>query len=254
MKRRDLIIGVPITLLAASGRAFSQQSRKLPRIGVLVSASPPHPFADAFWRGLRPLGYSDGQNIDVEFHYTGGRSERAEELADEIVHRGVDVIVAHFTPAVRAALGATRRSTQAPPLPISPRESQESTAALAPARDVDHAVHGLAHEHVALLELNKSNRGSPWTAISRFNRRSRVLMVGRPSAPSMDSSTRLSLPLRRRSVGSLSCCRRRRHWSVSHVWLTPRRRAMAGHVSGSCHRATSCASSGWFTNMSRPPD
>jgi hypothetical protein len=43
-----------------------------------------------------------------------------------------------------------------------------------------HAVHWLAHEHVALLELNKSNRGSPWTAISRSNRRSRVLMVGRP--------------------------------------------------------------------------
>jgi putative ABC transport system substrate-binding protein len=57
---------------------------------------------------LRPLGYSEGKNIDVEFHYTGGRSERAEELADELVRRGVDVIVAHFTPAVRAALGATR--------------------------------------------------------------------------------------------------------------------------------------------------
>jgi putative ABC transport system substrate-binding protein len=57
---------------------------------------------------LRPLGYSQGQNIDVEFHYTGGRSERAEQLADELVQGGVDIIVAHFTPAVRAALGATR--------------------------------------------------------------------------------------------------------------------------------------------------
>src|SRR5262249_41999976 len=57
---------------------------------------------------------------------------------------------------------------------------------------LDQGVHGLAREHDALLELNKSNRGSPWTAISRFNRRSRVLMVGRPSAPSLDSSTRLS--------------------------------------------------------------
>src|SRR5262245_790551 len=64
---------------------------------------------------------------------------------------------------------------------------------------LDQGVHGLAHEHDALLELNKSNRGSPWTAISRVNRRSRVLMVGRPSAPSLDSSTRLSLALRRRS-------------------------------------------------------
>src|SRR5260370_42526497 len=67
-----------------------------------------------------------------------------------------------------------------------------------------HAVHGLAHEHVALLELNKSNRGSPWTAISRSNRRPRVLMVGRPSAPSLDPSTRLSPALRPRAVGSLS--------------------------------------------------
>src|SRR5215831_20095782 len=63
MRRRDLVIGLPATLLAASGRAFSQQTRKLPRIGVLVSASPPHPFADAFWRGLRPLGYSEGENM-----------------------------------------------------------------------------------------------------------------------------------------------------------------------------------------------
>src|SRR5262249_30414287 len=74
---------------------------------------------------------------------------------------------------------------------------------------LDQGVHGLAHEQDALLELNKSNRGSPWTAISRFNRRSRVLMVGRPSAPSLGSSTRLSLALRRRSVGRLSCCRER---------------------------------------------
>src|SRR4029453_2936000 len=40
--------------------------------------------------------------------YTGGRSDRAEELADELVRQRVDVIVAHFTPAVRAAMGATR--------------------------------------------------------------------------------------------------------------------------------------------------
>jgi putative ABC transport system substrate-binding protein len=88
--------------------ARAQQVGKLPRVGVLVSASPPHPFADALWQGLRPLSYSEGKNIAVEFHYTGGRGDRAEELADELVRVGVDVIVAHFTPAVRAAMGATR--------------------------------------------------------------------------------------------------------------------------------------------------
>ena len=109
MRRREFLGAIGgAAAVAWPLAARAQQPGKLPRIGVLVSASPPHPFAEAFWRGLRPLGYSEGKNIDVEFHYTGGRSERAEELADELVRRGVDVIVAHFTPAVRAALGASR--------------------------------------------------------------------------------------------------------------------------------------------------
>src|SRR6201987_6289567 len=81
---------------------------KVALIGVLVSASPPHPFADAFWRGLHALGYSEGQNIKVEFRYTEGRSDRAEEFAEELARLNVDIIVAHFVPAVEAAMGATR--------------------------------------------------------------------------------------------------------------------------------------------------
>ncbi|PYM18514.1 MAG: hypothetical protein DMD81_05835 [Candidatus Rokuibacteriota bacterium] len=88
--------------------ADAQPTGKLPRVGVLVSASPPHPFADAFWQGLRAFGYSEGQNIAVEFRYTEGRSDRAAELAADLTRLKVDVIVAHFTPAVRAAMGATK--------------------------------------------------------------------------------------------------------------------------------------------------
>src|SRR6516225_2122525 len=66
-----------ITLLGAAAAwplaARAQQPAKLPLVGVLVSASSPHPFADAFWRGLHALGYSEGQNIKVEFRYTDGR-------------------------------------------------------------------------------------------------------------------------------------------------------------------------------------
>jgi len=57
---------------------------------------------------LQTLGYSEGRNIALEFRYSGGRSDRAGEIATEFVRLGVDVIVAHFTPAVRAALGATQ--------------------------------------------------------------------------------------------------------------------------------------------------
>jgi putative ABC transport system substrate-binding protein len=108
MRRREFI-----TLLGGTAATWpvvvrAQQPRKMPRIGVLVSASPPHPFADAFRQGLRTLGYSDGQNIVLEFRYTEGRSDRAEEFAEELVRLGVDVIVAHFVPGVMAAMAATR--------------------------------------------------------------------------------------------------------------------------------------------------
>ena len=75
---------------------------------MLVSASPPHPFADAFRRGLLTFGYAERQNITIKFLYTDGRGDRAAEFAAELVRSGVDIIVAHFTPAVRAAMGATR--------------------------------------------------------------------------------------------------------------------------------------------------
>jgi len=108
MKRREFIGLLGGASVAWPLAARAQQPRKLPRIGVLIDASPPHPFADAFRRGLRSFGYSEGQNITVEYRYTEGRSDRAEEFAEEFVQLNVDVIVAHFTPAVKAAMGATR--------------------------------------------------------------------------------------------------------------------------------------------------
>ena len=106
--RRDVIALVAGAVIAWPLAARAQQPGKLPLIGVLVSASPPHPFADAFGRGLRALGYSEGQNIRVEFRYSEGRSDRAAELAAELVRSDVAMIVAHFTPAVRAAMAATK--------------------------------------------------------------------------------------------------------------------------------------------------
>src|SRR5258708_33960280 len=92
MKRRQFI-----TLLAGAAAAWPLAARalqpgKLPLVGVLVSASPPHPFADALRRGLQTLGYVEGENIAIEWRYTGGRSDRAAALAAELVQLGVDEI------------------------------------------------------------------------------------------------------------------------------------------------------------------
>jgi putative tryptophan/tyrosine transport system substrate-binding protein len=108
LRRREFITLVSGAAVAWPLGALGQQPGKLPLIGVLVSASPPHPFADAFWRGLHAFGYSEGQNIKVEFRYTEGRSDRAEEFAEEFVRVGVNVIVAHYAIGTAAAMAATR--------------------------------------------------------------------------------------------------------------------------------------------------
>lgn len=111
MRRRDFVQrlgGGLVVALGIQGTALSQQSGRVARVGVLVSSAPPHPFADALRRGLRILGYTEGLNFTLDVRYTDGRSDRANEFAADLARSNVDVIVAHFTPAVRAAMAATK--------------------------------------------------------------------------------------------------------------------------------------------------
>ena len=111
MKRREFItLGSAVAAwpLVALCRAFAQQVGKIPRLGALVSASEPRPFADALRHGLQNLGYSEGRNITLDVRYTQGRSDLATQFAAELVRSDVAMIVAHFTPAVRAAMAATK--------------------------------------------------------------------------------------------------------------------------------------------------
>jgi hypothetical protein len=48
-----LLSSSAVWLLSTRRHAVSQQAAKVPRVGVLVSASEPHPFADALRRGLQ---------------------------------------------------------------------------------------------------------------------------------------------------------------------------------------------------------
>jgi putative ABC transport system substrate-binding protein len=92
LKRRDFITLLGGVAVAWSLAAHAQQPRKLPLVGVLVSASPPHPFADALRRGLQTLGYSEGRNIaPADEEAVGGDEEGIGPVAHEGGKRRLDL-------------------------------------------------------------------------------------------------------------------------------------------------------------------
>jgi putative ABC transport system substrate-binding protein len=107
MRRRDFM-----TVLAGSAAypldARAQQ-KAMPVIGVLSSASP-GPFSTslaAFHQGLGETGYTDGQNVEIEYRWAEGVYDRIPGLAIDLVGRKVDVIAAFSTPSALAAKSAT---------------------------------------------------------------------------------------------------------------------------------------------------
>jgi putative ABC transport system substrate-binding protein len=106
----SVVAALTLSLFATSAVAEAQQAGKVPRIGFLSWGFPPpsDAWGEAFRERLRELGYVEGQNIVVEYRWAEERSDRAADLAAELVRLRVDVIVAWVGTAVRAAQKATR--------------------------------------------------------------------------------------------------------------------------------------------------
>jgi putative ABC transport system substrate-binding protein len=62
----------------------------------------------AFRQGMKEFGYVERQNFVIEYRSADGRSERFPDLANELLHLKVDLIVTRGTPAVKAAANASR--------------------------------------------------------------------------------------------------------------------------------------------------
>jgi putative ABC transport system substrate-binding protein len=108
MDRRAFISGITLGLLAAPLAAEAQQAGKVPRIGVIGEKSPADPFLAAFRQGLRELGYTEGQNIVVEYRYAHGVVDRFSDLAAELIRLKVEILVVGGAEAARSAKAQTK--------------------------------------------------------------------------------------------------------------------------------------------------
>jgi putative tryptophan/tyrosine transport system substrate-binding protein len=109
MKKR-FIAALGVVLLTVCASFAGQQ--KVYRIGYLSSgkASPSaDPGLNVFRQRLRELGYTEGQNLVIEYRYAELDQPRLPDLAAELVRLNVDVILTSpDEPVIRAVQQATR--------------------------------------------------------------------------------------------------------------------------------------------------
>src|ERR1041385_801288 len=109
-KKKIIALALCAMLLALCFPAAAQQPKKVYRIGYLSPLSRASDTrAERFRVTLRELGYIEGQNVAIEYRYAAGKNDRQPELAAELVHLKVDIIVAAGgDTAIRSTINATK--------------------------------------------------------------------------------------------------------------------------------------------------
>jgi putative ABC transport system substrate-binding protein len=110
MKMKIILVTLFTLLFTSIHLSQAQEPKKIPKIGYLSggSASVAGPRVDAFRQGLRQQGYTEGQNIEIEFRYAEGNLDRMPELVAELVRLKVAAIVSGTEQGTRAAQQATQ--------------------------------------------------------------------------------------------------------------------------------------------------
>src|SRR5215831_18566010 len=111
MRRRTFI-----TLLGGAAAwplpVLAQQKERVRRIGVLMPLAADDAIAQArnaaFLQGLQQLGWTIGQNIQIEYRWSGGNDEVTRRYAAELAALAPEVIFASGSAAAGPMLQVTR--------------------------------------------------------------------------------------------------------------------------------------------------
>jgi putative ABC transport system substrate-binding protein len=109
MTSRRLFIAGTLALLSAPLGAQEKKAARVIRVGVLD----PLPLTangtnmEQLRKGLRDAGYTEGQNLAIEYRASEGRAGRYRRYAAELAELNVDVVLARGTPAALHARGAS---------------------------------------------------------------------------------------------------------------------------------------------------
>ena len=99
----------PVSLAVVPQLAIAQ---RVFRVGILNPGIMSRDERLVLWRvmleRLRALGYEEGRNLLVTYHWGSGNPKDNPEVARDMVASNPDIIVAIGTPAVRAAMAATQ--------------------------------------------------------------------------------------------------------------------------------------------------
>ena len=124
------LAGVSIALMLFGAQAPSMaQPAKTWRIAFLNFGSPVSSAGhlEAFRRGLRDLGYVEGQNIAIDLWWAEGQRDRLPHLTSELLRRNPDVIIGASTEVISAA----RRSTSTVPIVMASGSDPVTTGLVA---------------------------------------------------------------------------------------------------------------------------